>query len=192
MGRECRVLTDVIGRRGGASVVVHAVDMYPIFILFCRSRRERSHAYIWDNSPSCPTCLSHGIHSATARMSPLCNCVEWMYLKVDFLWIRDPTRTIQSFWVHLCVPLITSIYNPRQSDSASTRMQLDNSAKKKVGPVNHQDFKAVIPVGYGEKSVRPIIVKISYALQADLLAYIHWTKGRMWSRKHYCQLGMSQ
>jgi hypothetical protein len=32
-------------------------------------------------------------------------------------------------------------------------MQLDNSAKKKVGPVNHQDFKAVIPVGYGEKYV---------------------------------------
>jgi hypothetical protein len=34
-------------------------------------------------------------------------------------------------------------------------MQLDNSAKKKVGPVNHQDFKAVIPVGYGEKYVNP-------------------------------------
>jgi len=32
-------------------------------------------------------------------------------------------------------------------------MQLDNSARKKVGPVNHQDFKAVIPVGYGEKFV---------------------------------------
>jgi hypothetical protein len=35
-------------------------------------------------------------------------------------------------------------------------MQLDNSAKKKVGPVNHQDFKAVIPVGYGEKYVNPL------------------------------------
>jgi translation initiation factor eIF-2B subunit gamma len=30
-------------------------------------------------------------------------------------------------------------------------MQLDTSAKKKAGTVNHQDFKAVIPVGYGEK-----------------------------------------
>jgi hypothetical protein len=33
-------------------------------------------------------------------------------------------------------------------------MQLDTSAKKKAGTVNHQDFKAVIPVGYGEKSAQ--------------------------------------
>jgi hypothetical protein len=30
-------------------------------------------------------------------------------------------------------------------------MQLDTPVKKKAGAVNHQDFKAVIPVGYGEK-----------------------------------------
>ena len=54
---------------------------------------------------------------------------------------------------HTFVPLLFIPIIFRQNNQAWIRMQLDNSAKKKVGPVNNQDFKAVIPVGYGEKSV---------------------------------------